>query len=71
MLCLLGVQLQAQQLMYYDASRFPLLGKATQDTGTRYERLPDSLKNISRPPLWNLSRNSAGMAIRFAVTLLK
>ena len=65
MLCLLGVQLQAQQLMYYDASRFPLLGKATQDTGTRYERLPDSLKNISRPPLWNLSRNSAGMAIRF------
>ena len=65
MLCLLGIQLQAQQPMYYDASRFPLLGKATQDTGTRYERLPDSLKNISRPPLWNLSRNSAGMAIRF------
>ena len=65
MLCLLGIQLQAQQPMYYDASRFPLLGKATQDTGARYERLPDSLKNISRPPLWNLSRNSAGMAIRF------
>lgn len=65
MLCLFGIKLQAQQLTYYDASRFPLLGKATQDTGARYERLPDSLKNISRPPLWNLSRNSAGMAIRF------
>lgn len=65
MLCLFGIRLQAQQLTYYDASRFPLLGKATQDTGARYERLPDSLKNISRPPLWNLSRNSAGMAIRF------
>lgn len=65
MLCLLGIKLQAQQLTYYDASRFPLLGKATQDTGARYERLPDSLKNISRPPLWNLSRNSAGMALRF------
>ena len=65
MLCLFGIQLQAQQLTYYDASCFPLLGKATQDTGARYERLPDSLKNISRSPLWNLSRNSAGMAIRF------
>ena len=53
------------QLVYHDASKFPLLGKATEATGTRYERLPDSLKNISRAPLWNLSRNSAGMAIRF------
>ena len=65
MLCLFGIQLQAQQMTYHDASCFPLLGKATQDTGARYERLPDSLKNISRSPLWNLSRNSAGMAIRF------
>ena len=52
------------QLVYHDASKFPLLGKATEATGTRYERLPDSLKNISRAPLWNLSRNSAGMAKR-------
>ena len=53
------------QLVYHDASKFPLLGKAPEATGARYERLPDSLKNISRAPLWNLSRNSAGMAIRF------
>lgn len=53
------------QLTYHDASNFPLLGKATENTGARYERLPDSLKNFSRAPLWNLSRNSAGMAIRF------
>ncbi|GCB34588.1 hydrolase [Bacteroides faecalis] len=53
------------QIVYHDAARFPLLGKATEATGTRYERFPDSLKNISRAPLWNLSRNSAGMAIRF------
>lgn len=53
------------QLVYYDASNFPLLGKATAATGARYERFPDSLKNILRAPLWNLSRNSAGMAIRF------
>lgn len=53
------------QLVYHDASNFPLLGKATEATRARYERLPDSLKNISHSPLWNLSRNSTGMAIRF------
>jgi lysophospholipase L1-like esterase len=53
------------QLVYHDASIFPLLGKATEKTETRYERLPDSLKQISRPPLWELGKNSAGLAIRF------
>lgn len=53
------------QLVYHDASNFPLLGRATESAGARYGRFPDSLKNISRAPLWNLSRNSAGMAIRF------
>ena len=41
------------------------LGKATESTLTRYERLPDSLQNISRKPLWDLGRNSAGLAVRF------
>lgn len=53
------------QIVYYDASVFPLLGKVVDNGSPRYERLPDSLKNILRTPLWNLSRNSAGMAIRF------
>ncbi|NWJ52544.1 MAG: SGNH/GDSL hydrolase family protein [Bacteroidetes bacterium] len=54
------------QIVYHDASAFPLLGKATQNTATRYERLPDSLKNISRKPLWDLGKNSAGLAVRFS-----
>lgn len=53
------------QLVYHDASAFPLLGKATQNSATRYERLPDSLRNISRKPLWALGQNSAGLALRF------
>ena len=53
------------QIVYHDASAFPLLGKATETTLTRYERLPDSLRNISRKPLWELGRNSAGLAVRF------
>ncbi len=47
------------QLVYHDASAFPLLGKATQNSATRYERLPDSLRNISRKPVWALGQNSA------------
>ena len=54
------------QIVYHDASIFPLLGKATQSTAIRYERLPDSLKNISRKPLWELGQNSAGLALRFS-----
>lgn len=53
------------QLVYHDAAQFPLYGKATEVTGNRYERLPDSLKTISREPIWRLSRNTAGLAIRF------
>lgn len=53
------------QLVYHDASAFPLLGKATQNSATRYERLPDSLRNISRKPVWALGQNSAGLALRF------
>jgi hypothetical protein len=53
------------QIVYHDASAFPLLGKATDATLTRYERLPDSLQHISRKPLWELGRNSAGLAVRF------
>lgn len=54
------------QFVYYDASMFPLLGTRVEQTiSGHYHRLPDSLKNISRPPVWNLSCNSSGMAIRF------
>lgn len=63
--CLLLTTMAGAQIVYHDASAFPLLGKATEATATRYERLPDSLQHISRKPLWDLGRNSAGLALRF------
>ncbi len=63
-LCLSGY-LKAQ-FKYHDTTAFPLYGKASELTGHRYERLPDSLQSISRAPVWRLSRNSAGLAIRFS-----
>ena len=54
------------QIVYHDASAFPLLGKISDATETRYERLPARLKNnVSREELWNLGKNTAGLAIRF------
>ena len=54
-----------KRVYYYNTDSLPLLGKATNETLSRYERLPDSLEKISRPVLWELGRNSAGLAIRF------
>lgn len=53
------------QYSWFDADALPLIGKAHDGSEARYRRFPDSLQAVSRPPLWELSRNSAGMAIRF------
>lgn len=62
---LLFPSLTNAQIKYYDASSFPVYGRATEATASRYTRLPDSLEHISREPIWRLSRNSTGMAVRF------
>ncbi|GHT64653.1 hydrolase [Bacteroidia bacterium] len=53
------------QIVYHDAGNFPILGKVSEATETRYERLPAYLKKISRSPVWNLGKNTAGLALRF------
>lgn len=53
------------QLIFHDAENFPILGKISVETETRYERLPSYLKDVCRPPLWQLGKNTAGLAVRF------
>ncbi len=55
----------AQKIVYTDALQFPLYGKISQETETRYERLPAKLKGISRKDVWELGRCSSGLYIRF------
>lgn len=55
----------ADSLKYVDAATFPVIGKGFTDTQTRYERLPARLENITRKPVWNLSKNCSGLAVRF------
>jgi len=53
------------QIVYYNAADYPLLGKISTETETLYERLPQNLKDKTRPPVWSLGKNTAGLAIRF------
>ena len=64
-LALYAATASAQQVVYTDASEFPLYGKVSDATDTRYERLPSELKGVSRDPVWYLGTNSAGLFIRF------
>lgn len=57
--------LGAQEVVYTDASAFPLYGKVSEETNGRYERLPSYLEGVARGPVWRLGRNSAGLFIRF------
>ncbi|MBO4985022.1 MAG: SGNH/GDSL hydrolase family protein [Bacteroides sp.] len=65
LLTLLLPTMLGAQIVYHDAAQFPLLGKATDATAGRYDRLPDSLETKARKQLVDLGHNSAGMAIRF------
>ncbi len=65
MLPAVGFAAPVDSLKYIDAASLPVIGKGFKDTQTRYERLPASLENITRKPVWNLSKNCSGLAVRF------
>ena len=61
----LCARVSAQNVVYKDASAFPVYGKVADKTGMRYERLPSELQGVSRDAVWYLGRHSAGLFIRF------
>lgn len=68
LLCLACYGQQAPQdtIRYVDAAGFPRLGQATaQGLESPYDRLPAYLKDSIRKELWDLGKNSAGVAVRF------
>lgn len=54
-----------QEIVYTDASVFPLYGKACEETDGRYVRLPAKLQGVCREPVWYRGQHSAGLYIRF------
>ncbi len=52
-------------MAWYDIKLLGLEGQGFTDTSAPYDRLPGRAEKIVRPPVWGLSRDSAGMAVRF------
>lgn len=48
-----------------DARALGIEGKGWTDTKSFYDRLPARAEHAVRPDVWNLSRDSAGMSVRF------
>lgn len=53
------------QTRYVDLASFGIIGRASTASATPYCRLPDSLRHQIRKPLWDLSRSTAGLSVRF------
>ena len=58
---------KSREIKYYGKNFFSLEGTLIPDSlkQNRYDRLPISYKDIVRKPVWDLSKSSAGMSIRF------
>src|SRR5690348_5779479 len=52
-------------LLWYDLKSLPIEGQGWSDTKAPYDRLPGKAEGVVRPPVWGLSRNSAGLCARF------
>jgi len=50
--------------VYYDMQGFTLLGRPMPNQ-TVYQRFPDTIKNLLRKPVWDLSKNPTGFAVYF------
>ncbi|HEX8915124.1 MAG TPA: SGNH/GDSL hydrolase family protein [Humisphaera sp.] len=55
----------AKGVLFFDAKAIGIEGQAWAETKAPYDRLPAKAEGVVRPPVWNLSRDSAGMAVRF------
>ena len=51
--------------LWFDIRSFGVEGRGWNDTRDFYDRLPARAEAIVRKPVWDLSRNSAGMCVRF------
>ena len=53
------------ELRWHDARELSVEGRGWTDTKDFYDRLPARAENVVRQNVWNLSRDSAGMCVRF------
>jgi len=52
-------------IAWYDVRAWGVEGRGWTDTKRYFDRLPAKADGVVRPPVWSLSRHSAGMCVRF------
>ncbi len=52
-------------ILWYDIRALGVEGQGWTDTKSPFDRLPAKAEGVVREPVWNLSRSSAGLAVRF------
>src|SRR5262249_1480443 len=52
-------------MLWYDIRPLGVEGQGWKDVKAPYDRLPEKAVTTVREPVWNLSRHSAGMCVRF------
>jgi len=57
--------LAEKDVLWFNVKDLDLEGKAFSDTKAHYDRLPGRAEGVVRDAVWNLSRHSAGMCVRF------
>jgi len=55
----------APSLRWFDARDLTVEGKGWTNTQAFFDRYPAKAEQMVRPPVWNLSHDSAGIAVRF------
>ncbi len=56
---------EAAGIDWYDLKKLPLEGRGWTETAAFYDRLPAKAEALVRKDVWNLSRHSAGLCVRF------
>jgi hypothetical protein len=52
-------------VLWYDIRPLGIEGQGWNDVKAPYDRLPAKAEKTARPPVWNLSRHSTGLCVRF------
>ena len=60
-----------QDVLWYDVQLLNVEGRGWTETKATYDRLPAKAESVVRPPVWNLSHHSAGIAVRFKTDATK
>ncbi|MFO0822665.1 MAG: SGNH/GDSL hydrolase family protein [Gemmataceae bacterium] len=55
----------ATGVQWFDIRALGVEGQGWTDTKAPFDRLPAKAEKTARPPVWNLSRNSPGLCVRF------